>query len=136
MSSGDIEAAEKTWETNAELLLPQGQIGQLMSWLRLFPASRIEAHGELLLGRAWFLYEIAYLFAVALVLAVVGAAIGSIINEGLGVPDWIGTLFLMTTIAILAFKGTQLIEGIMSAWSFVLYAVYAGILILSIFAVC
>jgi uncharacterized membrane protein YkvI len=99
---------------------------------RMFRAYDYRQFLQLLLGRAWFLYEIAYLFSVALVLAVVGAAIGSLINEGLGVPGWIGTLFLMTTIAILAFKGTHVIEGIMSAWSFVLYAVYAGILVLSI----
>lgn len=53
ISSGDLRRAEQMWETHAELLLPQGQIGQLLSWLRLFPDQSIEAKGELLLGRAW-----------------------------------------------------------------------------------
>jgi LuxR family maltose regulon positive regulatory protein len=53
ISSGDLEGAEATWEKHAELLLPQGQIGRLISWLRLFPPERVETKGELLLGRAW-----------------------------------------------------------------------------------
>ncbi len=53
ISSGDLRLAEQLWETHAELLLPQGQIGQLLTWLRLFPEQNIEANGEMLLGRAW-----------------------------------------------------------------------------------
>jgi uncharacterized membrane protein YkvI len=43
-----------------------------------------------------------------------------------------GTILLLALIAFLAFKGTRLIEGVLSVWSFVLYAVYAVLFILSL----
>ena len=67
-----------------------------------------------LLGRAWFLYEIAYLISVALVLAVVGAAIGTLVSESFNIPGIVGTVTLLVAIAVLAFKGTRVIEGVMS----------------------
>lgn len=87
-----------------------------------------------ILGRAWFLYEIAYLISVALVLAVVGAAIGALTLESFNLPGYMGTAVLLVAIAVLAFKGTRVIEGVMSLWSFVLYAVYIVILVSSIYA--
>jgi len=84
-----------------------------------------------LLGRAWFLYEITYLISVILILAVVGAAIGSIATESLNIPGYVGTLVLLATIAFLTFRGTRLIERVMSAWSLVLYVVYASIFVVS-----
>ena len=87
---------------------------------------------KLLLGRAWFLYEIAYLISIALVLAVVGAAVGTLVSENFNIPDLIGTAALLIAIAALAFKGTKIIEGVMSGWSFVLYTVYISILVSSI----
>lgn len=87
-----------------------------------------------LMGRGWFLYEIAFLFSVIIILAVVSAAIGSLVSESFGVSDIVGTASLLLAIAFLAFKGTKLIEGVMSAWSFVLYAVYVCIFISSMLA--
>src|SRR6187549_345376 len=45
-----------------------------------------------LLGRAWPLFEIAYLLFVVLILAVFGAAAGAIASATLGVPPIVGTL--------------------------------------------
>ena len=87
-----------------------------------------------LLGRAWFLYEIAYLVSVALILAVVGAAVGSVTLESLNIPGYIGTITLLVAIAFLAFEGSRVIERVMSVWSFVLYAVYIGIFVSSMLA--
>ena len=84
-----------------------------------------------LLGRGWVVYEIAYLVSVALILAVVGAAVGSVTLENLNVPGYYGTITLLVAIAFLAFKGSRVIEGVMSAWSFVLYAVYVGVFLAS-----
>jgi len=84
-----------------------------------------------LMGRGWFLYEIAFLFSVIIILAVVSAALGSLVSESFGVSDIVGTASLLLAIAFLAFKGTKLIEGVMSAWSFVLYAVYVCIFVSS-----
>jgi uncharacterized membrane protein YkvI len=86
---------------------------------------------QVLLGRAWFLYEIAYLVSILLILAVIGSATGALFTETFGIPDVVGTGLLLVVIAFLAFKGTRLIEGFLSAWSFVLYAVYFSVCVLS-----
>lgn len=85
-----------------------------------------------LLGRSWFLYEIAYLTAIILILAVVGAAAGALLTEAFGIPGSIGTVSLLVAIAFLVFKGTQVIEGFLSLWSFVLYGVYLVVFVLSL----
>jgi uncharacterized membrane protein YkvI len=87
-----------------------------------------------LLGRGWFLYEIAYLFTVILVLAVVSAAISTLVSETFGLPGAIGSATLLVAIAFLVYKGTDVIEGVMSGWSFVLYAVYITIFVASMYA--
>jgi len=89
---------------------------------------------KLLMGRGWFLYEIAYLATVLLVLAVVTAAIGSLMSETFGIPDTLGSITLLVAIAFLVFKGTKVIEGVMSVWSFVLYSVYVSIFVASMIA--
>ena len=89
---------------------------------------------KVLMGRGWFLYEIAYLFTVILVLAVVTAAIGSLMSETFGIPATLGSITLLIAIAFLTFKGTKVIEGVMSVWSFVLYSVYVSIFVASMFA--
>jgi uncharacterized membrane protein YkvI len=89
---------------------------------------------QVLLGRAWFLYEVAYLFSILLVLAVIGSATGALFTEAFAIPGFAGTGLLLAVIAFLAFKGTRLIEGVLSAWSFVLYAAYLGVFVLSMLA--
>ena len=87
-----------------------------------------------LMGPGWFLYEVAFLFTVVLVLAVVSAAIGSLVLETFNIPDTVGSVVLLVAIALLVFKGTNVIEGVMSAWSFVLYAIYVSIFVASMLA--
>jgi uncharacterized membrane protein YkvI len=84
-----------------------------------------------LLGRFWVLYEIGYLAAVLLILAVIGAAAGTLLTETFGVQGSIGTIVLLAAIALLVFKGTEVIEGFLSLWSFVLYGVYLTVFVLS-----
>ncbi|HEX5787125.1 MAG TPA: hypothetical protein VFY03_03015 [Woeseiaceae bacterium] len=81
-----------------------------------------------LLGRGWFLYEIAYFVLGLLVLAVVAAAAGEIVAANLGWPRVAGTVLLIGAIALLVFRGSALIEKVLAGWSFVLYATYAVLL--------
>ena len=89
---------------------------------------------KLLMGPGWILYEITYLGTVVLVLAVVTAAIGSLISETFGIPAVLGSITLIVAIAFLVFKGTKVIEGVMSIWSLVLYSVFICIFVASMLA--
>lgn len=82
-----------------------------------------------LLGRGWFLYEIAYLLLGILVLAVIGAAAGEVVAQHLGLSSVFGTVSLMVLIGVLVFWGTRLIEKVLAGWSFVLYITY-GVFVL------
>jgi uncharacterized membrane protein YkvI len=84
------------------------------------------------LGRGWFLYEIAYFSAVIMILAVIGSATGVFLSETFGLPPVLGVAGLLITIGFLVLMGTKIIEGIMSFWSFVLYAVYITLFVWSI----
>jgi len=84
-----------------------------------------------LLGRAWFIYEVAYIVTALLVMAVLGSASGAIFTETFGLPAISGTILLLLSVAILAFLGSKVIEGVMSFWSFVLYALYIAIFVAS-----
>jgi uncharacterized membrane protein YkvI len=84
-----------------------------------------------LLGRAWVIYEVAYLLTILLILAVLGSATGAIFTETFGLSPMAGTVVLLLSIAFLAFFGSRVIEGVMSIWSFVLYAMYLAVFVLS-----
>jgi uncharacterized membrane protein YkvI len=77
-----------------------------------------------LLGRAWGAYEVCYLVFMLIVLAVVAAAAGSILNETFGLPYIAGTIGMMLAVGFLVFKGSSTIEGFLSIWSLVLYVTY------------
>ena len=77
-----------------------------------------------LLGRGWFLYELCYFALMLIVLAVIAAAAGSILQELLGLPYAAGVIAIMAAVGFLAFRGTTLIETFFVGWSFLLYGVY------------
>ncbi|MDO6694182.1 hypothetical protein Q4574_12890 [Aliiglaciecola sp. 3_MG-2023] len=77
-----------------------------------------------LLGRAWFVYELAYFALGILVLAVIGSAAGEVVSEHLSISSTLGTVVLMASICILVAWGTKLIEKVLAGWSFLLYLVY------------
>lgn len=77
-----------------------------------------------LLGPAWVLYELIYAVMLLLILAVIAAAAGTILQELFGFPYLVGVVGIMAAVGFLTFKGTSLIEWFMARWSFVLYGVY------------
>ena len=78
-----------------------------------------------LLGRGWFVYELAYLVLGLLVLAVVGAAAGELAAAHLGLTHTVATVIFMALIGVLVFWGTTLIERALAGWSFVLTVTFA-----------
>lgn len=83
-----------------------------------------------LLGKAWILFEIGYLVALLLILAVIGAASGEIVAQHLGASAQAGQVGLMVLIGFLVFWGTAFIERFLAGWSFLLYATYGALIFL------
>ena len=82
-----------------------------------------------LLGRFWWLYEICYLIMMLIVLSVIAAAAGSIVQQLFSAPYFVGVALMMGAVGFLVLKGTPLVERVLSFWSLVLYAVYIVFLV-------
>jgi len=78
-----------------------------------------------LLGRGWWLFELCYVGLLLIILAVVAAASGAIVEETFGWNYWLGVGAVMIAVGALVFGGNAAIERFFTAWSFVLYALYA-----------
>ncbi|WP_419949059.1 hypothetical protein [Candidatus Palauibacter sp.] len=111
------------------MLLPATILVSLTSmasfeFVRVFGTYDYRTFFQGLLGRGWVIYEIGYLCAVLLLLAVIGAAAGSFLLETFDLPFAVGVTGLLVAIGFLVFKGTETIERFFSGWSFLLYGVY------------
>lgn len=96
---------------------------------RTFRATDYDAFFRKLIGPLAPAYELAYYGLMLIVLAVVAAAAGSILQETFGQPYLVGVLGMMGLIGLLVFAGTGLIERFLSGWSVVLYAVYGALFV-------
>lgn len=85
-----------------------------------------------LLGPAWPLFELAYLLFVVLILAVYGAAAGSIGSAVFGAPEWAGTVALAIGIAAVVAFGNKAVERLFRDVSYYLYAIYAVFIVLAL----
>ncbi|NIR43430.1 MAG: hypothetical protein GWN51_04705, partial [Gemmatimonadetes bacterium] len=77
-----------------------------------------------LLGRGWVLFEVLYVALLLLVLAIIGAAAGTILQETFGLPYAVGVLGVMAAVGYLVFRGSVTIERALTVWSLVLYGVF------------
>jgi len=96
---------------------------------RRFQSYNYKSFFQNLLGPWWFLYEIAYLISLLLILSVIGAAAGVLVAESIGIPSIFGTVALVASIGLLTFYGSNLIENVLAGWSIVLYLAYAAFLL-------
>jgi len=87
---------------------------------------------EHLLGPFKILFEIAYFLLILLIVAVLGAAAGELINLNFSVSSLWGTVGLMLTVGVLVFYGSSLIEKFLSLWSILLYSAYIAFFIFCI----
>lgn len=93
-------------------------------FVRLFQTFDYNTMMGKLLGRAGILYEICYWILLFIVLGVINATAGKMLNSLTGLSTWVGIIFLSAGIILLVIKGTEAIEKVLSFWSYVLYAVY------------
>ncbi|KPJ83706.1 MAG: hypothetical protein AMS18_17330 [Gemmatimonas sp. SG8_17] len=77
-----------------------------------------------LLGRAWPAFEFCYFALLLIILAVIAAAAGSILEETFDTSYLVGVLGMMAAVGYLVFRGSSTIERVLASWSFVLYTVY------------
>ena len=126
----------------AEFFLPYGPLGGLIAMLgvstviwsavcaasfefsRFFKSYDYRQFFKHLLGRAGFLFEVIYFPLLMIVLAVIAAAAGTILQELFGAPYAVGVVGMMTAVGILVFRGSPAIERFLAGWSFVLYGMY------------
>jgi uncharacterized membrane protein YkvI len=77
-----------------------------------------------LLGPGWVVFELAYLLFVVLILAVFGAAAGSIGQATFGWPETAGALLLAIAILLTTAFGETAVEQLFQYASFLIYGVY------------
>jgi len=91
---------------------------------RVFRAFEYRAFFRRLLGPGWIAFEMLYFALMMIVLAVIAAAAGSIMEETFGLPYLMGVAGILALVGFLAFGGNRVIERAFAGWSAVLYIVY------------
>jgi len=86
----------------------------------------------LLLGRGWFLFEIAYVLLLIVVMSVLGAAAGEIAHNTFGLPPLAGTLALIAMVGLLVFYGSGLVEKATATLAISLYVCYVVLIVWSV----
>ncbi len=85
-----------------------------------------------LIGPLWPLFDVLYLVMAVVVIAVVGAASGSVFEEIIGAPYWLGVLLVIAMVGILNARGRATIERFKTIGSVVLYVgylIFAGVVL-------
>lgn len=135
----------------AEFFLPHGPTGGVMAillamvvWSVICALTFVFARAtqsfdyrsffKRLLGPGWVLFEVAYLLFIVLILAVFGAAAGAIGEALFGLPQIVGTLALVVSIAAVVAFGNQAVERLFKWVTIFLYAVYAVFAVLALSA--
>src|SRR5687767_6807724 len=79
---------------------------------------------KLLLGPAWFLFEICYLLLLVVIFAVMGAAAGEITLSLFGLPKIVGSLGMILLTGLVLFYSSSTIERFLALSVGYLYLVY------------
>jgi len=79
---------------------------------------------KVLLGRAWFLFEMLAVALFILVLAVMGAAAGEILSREVGLPRAAGGGALLAAVVTLNYFGRDWVTRVLAGWSAFLYVVF------------
>ncbi len=91
---------------------------------RVFRAFDYRSFFKVLLGRGWIAFELCYIMLLLIILAVIAAASGTILEETFEIPYAVGVLAVMGAVGALVFGGSNVVERYMAGWAFVLYGVY------------
>lgn len=100
---------------------------------RVFRAFDYYSFSKSFLWRAWPLFDILYVVMAWIVIAVIGAAAASVLQE-FGIPYVIGALLILAVVGILHFYGRTVIEGFWALSIAALYIMYFTLWILTLSA--
>lgn len=110
----------------------------LMAFLTFETARRFRAYDYRTLvthivGPFWFLFDILYVLLAVLIIAIMAAATGEILNATVGLNYWVGVILITLVVAVLNFYGEYLIERFETYGTIALFAgfILFGILVIS-----
>ncbi len=149
--SAVIAGGYATGRELVEFFLPAGPWGGLLGMLvsmlvwsavlmasfelaRVARAYDYRSFFQLLLGRGWFAFEIAYFLLVVIILAVMGAAAGEIVQSLFGLPKLAGSLGMIAITGVLLWYGSGFIEKFLAWCVGYLYLVYIILIVRSMVA--
>ena len=96
---------------------------------RRFKAYDHRAFFRILLGRAWFVYELIGFFMLLLIFAVLIAAATGVLKDGFDLPAWVGMVLVFGLVGVLEFFGRETVMRVLAFWSLVLYGVFITFLV-------
>ncbi len=77
-----------------------------------------------LIGPGWVVFEIVYLLAAVLIIAVMASAAGEILNQTLNLSNWIGVVLIIVIVGFLNYKGEETIAKLETIGSVALFIAY------------
>ncbi len=77
-----------------------------------------------LIGKGWIAYEVVYLLLAILIIAVMAAAAGEILNQTLGFNKWVGVFLIIAAVGFLNYKGDEVIAKLETIGTIALFAAY------------
>ena len=83
-----------------------------------------------IVGGGWILVDLLMLSILILVIAVMSAAIGEVLQQTLGMPPLLGLVIAVGTVGLLTWKGSEFIERVKTVGSIALYIAYISFAVL------
>ncbi len=77
-----------------------------------------------MIGKGWIAYEIVYLMLAILIIAVMAAAAGEILNHTLGFNRWVGVILIVVLVGFLNYKGDEVIAKLETIGTIALFGAY------------
>lgn len=113
------------WYAGLAILIGFGLMAFLMFEIaRRFQAFDYRTLLQKLIGPFYWLFDIVYIMLAILIIAIMAAATGEILQETLGLNYWVGVTIMIIIVGLLNFYGEGLIERFKSVGTAALYAGY------------
>ncbi len=113
------------WFAGIAILIGFGLMAFLMFEIaRRFQAFDYRTLLQKLIGPLYWLFDIVYILLAILIIAIMAAATGEILDETLGFNYWVGVTLMIIIVGLLNFYGEGLIERFKSVGTAALYAGY------------